>query len=279
MRLPKRFSSFELSPWIGGRQSALGAAKNVPTMLSHEESLLYFWLTSQWATGCGAIVDLGCFVGGSTARFAAGHQDAGLTSQIHAYDKFGVSQGLRDEVLYPAGATPFEGDTSLPAVREFLAPWAEHITLHKGNIQDIGWTGDPIEILAMDASKSTKTQDQMARDFYPALRAGQSIVIQQDFLHWRQPWIAAQMALMSEYFVPLAHATNDTIIFGCIKAVDDQALERAQTGAMDDHALSQAVRAAAPIYAEFGVEAALQKHLDAIERSPDIRISWKMVKA
>ncbi|MGH1370261.1 MAG: hypothetical protein ACRBCL_16745 [Maritimibacter sp.] len=278
MTLPDRFADFDQSPWIGGSLAVLGAAQNVPTMLSHEEALLYFWLTSKWARGVGAIVDLGCFVGGSTARFAAGAKQAGLTSDIHTYDRFGVSQGLRDEVLYPAGVTPFEGNSSLPAVRELLAPWAEQLTFHKGDIEDNGWIGEPIEILAMDASKSTASQDQMARDFFPHLIPGQSVVIHQDFLHWRQPWIAAQMALMAECFVPLTHVTSDTIVFGCIKPITPDVLARGETDGLDDAELIDAVRAAAPIYAEFGEKAALQKHIQAIERSPNERISWKMVK-
>lgn len=276
--LPARFSGFDDSPWLGGATTRLGAAMEVPSMLTHEETLLYHWLTSTWASGSGAIVDLGCFVGGSTARLAEGHRQAGLNSPIHAYDKFGVSQSLCDEVLYPAGVTPFEAEDSLPAVRQLLAPWLDHITLHKGDIAELGWSGAPIEILAMDASKSTRTMDQMALDFFPALIAGQSILIQQDFMHWRQPWIAAQMARLSEYFVPLAHALDDTVVFGCVKTPDRDAVRAALVDPLSDDDLLAAVEAAEPIYAEFGALKQMRHHLKAIKHNPGKRVSWQLDK-
>ncbi|HGG05640.1 MAG TPA: hypothetical protein ENK28_09300, partial [Aliiroseovarius sp.] len=195
-----------VNPWQTVDPKALDATRPVPTMLSPEEQLLYYWIASEWAKGSGAIVELGCFVGGSTARLAEGHRVAGLKSEIHAFDRFLASETAKKNHFYSAGIAAFEGEDILPLAKSLLKPWADRITLHPGMIEDQDWTGGDIEVLVMDASKSTKASDHMAAKFFPHLIPGQSLVVQQDYLHWKQPWIAVQMERMANWFTPVAKA-------------------------------------------------------------------------
>lgn len=174
------------------------AGVGVPTVLSPDERRLYFWLARDWACGAGALVDLGCFVGGSTALLAEGQRRAGRAAPVHGHDAFTVSERFKAQFLYPAGVPAFAGADMLPVARQLLHPWAGTVRLHPGRIEDQVRDGVPIEIRAMDASNTAGTADAMAAAFLPALVPGRGIVIQQDFLHWRQPWVAAQMALLGD---------------------------------------------------------------------------------
>ena len=237
-------SDFPVKPWRDVNPSVLEATKQVPTMLAQQEQRLYHWITAHWATGAGAIVDLGCYAGGSTARLAEGHRIAGLTSTIHAYDRFGVNQFGKDKHLYPAGVEPFEGDDLLPLATSLLQPWADRIKLHPGMIEDQTWPGDPIEVLVMDASKNTGTTDRFAEMFFPSLIPGKSLVVQQDYLHWKQPWIAVQMELMAACFTPVAFAPNDTIVFRCDAPVDADTLAKGRVTDLPQATMMSSLKAA-----------------------------------
>lgn len=231
---PSATSLFDTRPWRRIALSRLEAARAVPTMLSETEQKLYYWLTRHWAAGRGAIVDLGCFAGGSTARLALGHAEAGLTTPIHAYDRFTAQARVKRRVLYPQGISPFDGEDILPLARELLRPWQAHITLHRGQIEEQHWQNGPIEILVMDAGKTAPDLDRMAQIFFPHLVPGTSLLVQQDYLQWNQPWVAVQMELLADVFTPRAHARPDTVVWECTAPVTADALARAQVADLSD---------------------------------------------
>ncbi|MAM60074.1 class I SAM-dependent methyltransferase [Maritimibacter sp. UBA3975] len=270
------FSIFDDSPWFPGGPDRLGHARAVPTMLAHEEELLLHWLTAEWARGDGAVVDLGCFAGGSTARLAEGQKTAGHTAPIHAWDRFGADEATKRRWLYPAGVAPFEGQDLLPAATAFLAPWADRVTLHQGDLREEGWDGGPIEVLVIDASKSTQTLDAIARSFYPALRPG-AVIVQCGALHWREPWVVAQMTLLRDWVTPVAHAHDTTLVYGVTRAMDDFAVREGLTTGLRDSALTAILKSARPVYDDFALTEHLDTALAGIARSPGIRTAWKMV--
>lgn len=269
------FSPFEDSPWFAGGPDKLGAARAVPTMLAHEEQMLLHWLTAAWAEGSGAVVDLGCFAGGATARLAEGQRSAGQTAPIHGYDRFAVDAKTRRRWLDPAGA-PNGGGDLLPTAEALLAPWADRVTLHRGDLQQADWTGGPIEILVVDASKSTDTLDAIARVFYPALRPG-SVVALCGALHWREPWVVAQMRLMADCFTPLAHAHDTTLVFGCTRTPDRFTLAQGRTADLGDAAFAALLASARPMLEDFGAGDRLDEMRDALVRSPGARKAWQIV--
>lgn len=216
---------FKDHPWDALDPALLAQASKVPTMLAPAEQRFYFWATSEWMQDEGAVVDLGCYVGGSTARLAAGHQHAGHTGLIHAFDRFGINETAKESFLYPRGIAPFKGTKTLDLTIDLLTPWTERISLHPGEIEDQIWEDGQIEILVMDASKSVQTMDAMTRTFFPSLIPGQSLVVQQDYLFWRLPWIAIQMELLADYFTPVACVPEHTLVFQNTKQIDDNALK------------------------------------------------------
>ncbi len=271
---PRSPAPFGHAPWRHLLGRTAGPARAVPTMLSSEERQLYFWLTALWARGCGDIVDLGCFAGGSTARLAQGHVAARLGSRIHAFDRFTADESTKRRVLYPAGIPPFRGNDILPLARRLLAPWAGRIEFHPGEIEDCGWTGAAIEIVTCDAAKSASDADDIASIFFPHLVPGRSVVVQQDQMLWNQPWITAQMQLLAEYFTPVAIVPDSTVIHLCRSAPDRAALAAARTARLDDAALTDLLQQARKTLSPLGGDAALDRMIAAIQANPGERHAW-----
>ena len=158
---------FKSAPWTRMERAHLGQAASVPSMLSDNERRLYLWLAEVWATGAGAIVDLGAFAGGSTACLAEGARRARREAPVFAYDRFRASETTGKAILLEAGVEPFEGEDILPLARRFLAPWEPLVTLVSGEIEDTAWDAGPIELLVVDAAKSAQAAIGSPRPSFP----------------------------------------------------------------------------------------------------------------
>ncbi|WP_300513192.1 hypothetical protein [Aliiroseovarius sp.] len=269
-------AEFAQAPWNSARIDGIEATETVPTMLAAEEQALYAWLTGHWMRDLGEVVELGSFVGGSTARLAAGLVAAGRTAHLHAYDRFGCSEGLKETMLYPAGIAPFEGTDILPLAHALLAPWRDQVTLHPGRIEKQSWDGGPIELLVMDASKKIPLMDRMAATFFPSLIPGRSLVIQQDYLHWRTPWIAVQMEAMADWFTPVAFVPNDTVVFLNTRPVDSAALLAGQVAEMTPAARLETLRRARRRGRALGYGHRLAQSIKAMKANPDCEAAFRM---
>ncbi len=267
---------FPRHPWKQVDASVLQATRTVATMLSVEEQLFYHWLTADWLSGAGTVVELGCFVGGSTARLAQGLRIAGNRGKVHAYDRFQADERAKRAHLYPAGISPFDGTDILPLARALLDPWKAHVALHPGQIEEQDWTGGPIELLVMDASKTKATTDRMAEIFFPHLIAGRSLVVQQDYLHWRQPWIAVQMHLMADCFTPVAHAPPDTVAFLCTAPVTQEILARGRVAGLAPEQMIAALHGARGSLRPLRIARRVNALIAAARANPAVDIGWKM---
>lgn len=273
---PREPAEFHGAPWRKVRLGQLRDAGRVPAMLGREERKLYYWLTSHWMAGAGDVVELGTFVGGSTAFLASGHAAAGHPGRIHAYDKFTSAEGLKQRLLYANGIAPFRGADILPLARDLLAPWAGRLVFHKGEIEVLGWDGGAIELLVVDAFKKAALVDRMTADFYPSLIPGQSALVHQDFLHWTQPWLVSQMLRLRDAVEPVAVAAPDTMVFLCRGPLDADRLAHARVGRLSDADLLSDLDAAMDWLDWFGVRDRLEAMKLGLQRNPGVRIAWKM---
>lgn len=268
-------AQFAARHWADVSLNEINAALAVPSMLSLEESQLYHWLGKQ-AAGFGASIDLGAFAGGSAARLLSGLAAGGRPHHLHAYDHFTADAAARARHLSPGGVALTEQNDILPLVARLLEPWIGHFTLHRGDIATQTWTGEPIEILAIDAAKNTASTDHIAATFFPALVPGRSIVIQQDFLHVRQPWLCVQMQALAAHFEPLAHVAEDCVVFLNTAQVTPQALRAAKTDGLNDARLLSGVRAAARLYGPLIARRRFGAMVKRIQANPGIRAAWGM---
>jgi hypothetical protein len=69
-----------------------------------------------------------------------------------------------------------------------------------GDILDVYWKGEKIEIFFNDISKTQKINDHVVKTFFPYFIPGHTILVQQDYVYFHQYYIAITMELLKEYF-------------------------------------------------------------------------------
>ena len=177
-------------------------AVGIPTMLSRFERKLLYVLARDFAGDDAAIVDAGCFLGGSTAALLAGVRDraeAWAGPPVESYDLFRVEaftipKFFRDQ---PVSV----GESFRPRFDAHVARFDVPHVVHEGDITKIGWSGGPIDILFLDVLKSWDINDAVLRDFFPSLVPGRSIIVHQDYGWAGTPWIPISVELMRDSLV------------------------------------------------------------------------------
>ncbi len=175
-------------------------AVGIPTMLSKTERKLLYGLARDYAGGDAAIVDAGCFLGGSTAALLAGVRDRAETwtgPPVASYDLFKVeaytmSKFFRDD------ANARVGESFRPRFDANVARFDVPHVVHDGDITRIGWDGGPIDVLFLDVLKSWEINDAVMRDFFPSLVPGRSVIVHQDYGGGYMPWIPITVELMRD---------------------------------------------------------------------------------
>ena len=192
-----KVTALQACPWKHVEVPA--AVREVPTMLSHRELQLLYWLSRFHANGSGRIVDAGCFLGGSTAALASGlaaRDDGPWDKTIATYDLFRVEaytlQTFTKSFTSPTIGASFRSDFDAN-----IAPWSKHVEVHEGDAAACRWSGEPIEILFLDLVKTWGLNDFVLDQFLPRLVPGHSIIIQQDYLWGFSPWIHITMELLA----------------------------------------------------------------------------------
>jgi hypothetical protein len=207
-------------------------AVGIPTMLSRTERKLLYGLARDYAAEDAAIVDAGCFLGGSTAALLAGLRDRNEPwggPPLESYDLFRVED-------YTIGK--FFGDD--PSVRlgdsfrerfdanvaRFDVPHA----VHEGDITEMGWSGGPIDVLFLDVLKSPEINDAVLRDFFPSLVPGRSVIVHQDYGWGWMPWIPITVELMPDSLVLVDWMEWGSHVFFLQGEVPAEVIERGAGG-------------------------------------------------
>jgi hypothetical protein len=178
-------------------------AVGIPTMLSKTERKLLYALARDYASGAGAIVDAGCFLGGSTAALLAGVRDRTeewTGPAVTSYDLFEVEEYTLHKF--------FADDPSLRAGDSFRQRFDANVSrfdlphvVREGDIVEHGWSGEQIDVLFLDVLKSWEINDTVLRDFFPSLVPGRSIIVHQDYGWGGMPWIPITVELMRDSLV------------------------------------------------------------------------------
>ena len=180
-------------------------AVGIPTMLSKTERKLLYALARDYASGDAAIVDAGCFLGGSTAAILAGVRDRadGWTGPpVASYDLFEVEDYTREK-FFANEPTLRVGDSFRQRFDANVAGFDVPHVVHEGDITEVGWSGGPMDVLFLDVLKSPEINDAVLRDFFPSLVPGRSVIVHQDYGWGWMPWIPITVELMRDSLVLL----------------------------------------------------------------------------
>jgi len=189
-------------------------------MLSIYEMSLLYALARHFYTGRGLIVDAGPLLGASTFALARGLADNPNIDQrdarIYSYDLF-RSHGYE---RFLTGLRPTAVTGSL--LREFLATNRSHldsIVPHQGDFISWDWPKHPIEIFFLDLAKSWELNAHAVKNYFPHLIPNQSILIQQDYVHYNEYWIHITMEHFSDHFIHLGYMCGATSYYLCKKQI------------------------------------------------------------
>jgi hypothetical protein len=166
-------------------------ARDIPAMTTEAERLTYYRLTRLQASA-GAVVELGAWLGASTAYIAAGMRDAGVSTKAQVYDRFVWKPASHDK---KAGG-PLQ-TTQLAAFRQYLGPLLAHVATHAQDVKAIRWTGGQVSLLVCDAPKRIPEIATVLTTFAHALRPG-ALMAWQDFAYFPSYDIPAAMMRLGE---------------------------------------------------------------------------------
>lgn len=184
------------------------------SMICQDEVDFLHWLVKSYFSGEGVIVDMGPLAGGSTHAIASG---LALNPNINQNKKIIYSYDLwdyfEDWAQFFPGDHLVKGQDVYPFFKKNLGPYMRYVKPIKGDIQSKKWSGEPIEILFIDAAKSPAIMQHIVNEFFPFLIPGKSIVIQQDFCSAQCPWIHITMQKLRKYFTYIDSPEGGSICY------------------------------------------------------------------
>ncbi len=205
-----------MSAW---QDTPLLESVSVPTMLSTEERRYLRWLTATWSRGDGHVLEIGPWLGGSTACLAQGLQDRGSVSdrRIHTVDNFTWRPFMAQRVDLPLAV----GDSFQPFFEQYVAPWSDYIVPWRRALPDdeevldqlaasivddnaekqpvFTWEpGEPIEILFVDGAKSWTGMTHLLRETAAHLVPDGALLVCQDYKYWGCYWVSVIIELLIE---------------------------------------------------------------------------------
>jgi hypothetical protein len=201
----------------------------VPTMLSDRElALLYTLGRDVVRPEVGAIVDAGCFLGGSSSALLAGLRDRPepwTGPELASYDLFKVEAYELTRWFSHLPSVQVD-DSFRPYYDRLMAPY--HGVPHRvleGDITTIGWTGEPIQLFFVDVLKAPFVNRAVQREFYPHLVPGESIMIQQDYGYGAHPYIHIGVELMGDSVRHVDLMPHGSHVFAVERALPPEAIE------------------------------------------------------
>ena len=207
-------AGFDLSATVEQeRRRVPQAVFDLPSMLSYEERALLHWAAREGFRTPGATVDLGCYLGGSTLPLALGlaERDPDQQLRLHSYDLFLIS-GEWERQYFSADQHFEVGSSLFPLFERNIAAVRDRVIVHQGDVHAEHWDGAGISTLFIDIAKSWGTHDHVVREFFPSLMPD-SLVIQQDLVHFGHPWCAIAMELLADHFEFLGHVWFGSAVY------------------------------------------------------------------
>ena len=191
--------------------------RTVPGMTSESECRYLFWLASSQLTGAGPLVEVGSWLGRSTLHLAAGLRRSGRGGELHCFDGFTWAPsdpGKSDLPLKP-------GDNFQSYFEAHVADYSDLITIHRTRIKKLTWSGQPVEVLFLDAPKKLPEITRCLEAFGPSLIPGRSIIAIQDYLYFPAYALAACMHALRGC-LELIHVVLDgsTVAFRVVAPID-----------------------------------------------------------
>ena len=234
-------------PW---RDVDLGDSPEIPMMITPEERSYLRWLTGEYWSGRGDVVEVGPWLGGSTWYLASGmaaNPRADDARRLHVIDNFRWRPFMSERA-----PLELQSDASFrPYFEANLAPWHDRISVHetalpdddsakladpdgvRASDQDVpvfsaaGFDA-PLSIVFIDGAKSWQALRHLLDELAPRFIPGETVLVLQDFQNWLAYWVPMELALLRRAApgsLTLVHALQfNTVTFRVEHEISQSAL-------------------------------------------------------
>lgn len=178
------------------------------SMLVPDEAAFLFAVAKDHYLGEGEIIDLGPLLGVGTNALARGlalnPSVADKSKRIHSFDLF-LAKGMG-----PIAGAPSRAGTVLDRFLRNNHDYLASISVAAGDLLNMSWDRSSVEVLFIDIAKTWQLNDHVVRTFFPCLIPNRSVVIQQDYVHFAEYWVAITMEVFADYFEHIAFVNGAT---------------------------------------------------------------------
>lgn len=217
----------------------------LPGMTADTERAYFQWHARDRFRGHGTIVDLGSWFGSTTACLAMGlvrnRRPAARREVIHAFDRFEWEWWMAPYARLAALGSYQDGDSFLDEFEHVVRPWRRRIEVHAGDLCTQSWTGQPIELLLVDAMKSWALAGSIIDTFYASVLPERGYVIHQDFGNCFTPWIHLTAYRLREYLeIDVDVRRSETVVFRLARPLPSVPEAIAERATYDDREIDAA---------------------------------------
>lgn len=200
-------------PWLA---VAFEYPNHIPTMISRVERHYLWWLAATVWTDAGHIVEMGPWLGGSTACLAEGARAraAAPRHRLFSIDNFVWRRFMSDRAdlaLRPGDSFEDEFKQNVASYEPFvvtdrkwlpdeLVPgdrWADDVRGDGTRGDLFRWQDGPIEIAFVDGAKSWAGLAHFLDQIAPSLTTGALLVLQ-DYKYWGSYWVPMMCELLAD---------------------------------------------------------------------------------
>lgn len=209
--------------------------QNYPAMATDSDKCAYFYFASQ-LTGGGEIVDIGCFVGGTTVALIEGlnHNPRKIDKKIKSYGLVTTGAGdIKQWLMNRYGFDQIEGNDSCykmftqDLIELFHTPELDQFEILESDIYQAKYDSDsPIEFLGIDCCRDVRATDHIIRNFFQYLIPDVSIVAHKNYIDPWHPYVQISMELLQDFFEPVVEFDGGgTFAWRCVKQITLEDIE------------------------------------------------------
>ena len=181
-------------------------ADTIPAMTTTAEREAYYRLARDLKIK-GSVIEMGAWLGASTAYIAAGIKDSGADRKLHVYDRWVWDPSHTRKVKdwrhhhrgdgYRDGPVP-DANSMFATFKENLGPLIDLVDVHRGEISNVFWRAGPIALMIMDAPKRRREISRALTAFGHSIVPGARMAWQ-DFAHFPSYEIVACLHRLGDY--------------------------------------------------------------------------------
>ena len=256
--------------------------ERLPTMLTLEELQMLSFLTENLDAE-GVVLDLGCFVGGSTFALAHGvGRSAARSRHIHSFDLFELNEPMKYRYFYERGLPFFPRANGLDLYQIITNSFASNVTAHAGNILMTltpEWVASrSFAMVFLDLCKSPEITDHITRALFGRLRPG-TWIVQQDFIYEFTPWAIYPFWALRHAIEFVGSTERHSAVFRVAAPISVAGVENAMVSGLDAGRLAEAIGNVSRWFADESHRKTLASARDVVGTFPQHRTEWDLMRA